>query len=299
MTLFRTVSVLALASMAAPAMALDIGGGFSLTGNLEYERLDAGSTEVNIGLLDADLNYQHSSGFGGFVGVNSFSIGSSDTAETFYGALSYSGDFGRIQIGAPRSVVGDYVDSPDIGGADFMGLSLAMATGPLLPFLLLTSDETATGLRYDGTFGALSVGLSYHTVEDLDVVAAAMTYGFDQGKLMASIEHLSDSGLSGSRYMIGGEYDFGQVTAGAVVSNDDLITDASTVKLYAVYSVNDRLDLTASAMRVSVTGNEIDMYGLAANFDLNDQIYVEAGYAAGDTLISSDDFFSVGLGVNF
>ena len=299
MTLFRTVSVLALASMAAPAMALDIGGGFSLTGNLEYERLDTGSTDINIALADVDLTYLHSSGFGGFVGVDSFSAGPSTSTETFYGALSYSGDFGRIQIGAPRTVIDDYVVTPEIGAVDFLEITLGQITGSILPLILFSSNETATGVRYDGSFGAASVGLAYHRVEDLDVVSAAVSYDFNQGKLMASVENLSSNSTSGSRFMIGGEYDFGQVTAGALFSSDNGITDAEAIKGYAVYSPTDRLDLTATVLHLSVSSTDATMYGLGVNYDLNEQLYVEAGYLGGDTVFSSQDMFTVGLGVNF
>lgn len=299
MSLFRTVSILALSSLAAPALALDLGGGFSLTGNLEYERLDTGSTEVNIAMLDADLTYLHSSGFGGFIGTDSFSAGSAPNSETFYGALSYSGDFGRIQIGAPRTVVKDYVVTPEIGAADYLDFALGQVTGSILPLILISGNETAAGMRYDGTFGATSVGLSYHHVEDVDVIAAAMTYGFNNGRLMASIENISSSGPSGTRYMIGGEYDFGKVTAGALFSTDSGITDADAIKAYAVYSVTDRLDVTATVLNMSVGPMDATMYGLGVNYDLTDQLYVDAGYVGGDTLFSSDDVFSVGLGVNF
>lgn len=299
MKLFCATSLLALTSLAAPALALDIGGGFSLIGNLEYERLDSGSSGANIAFLDADLSYLHSSGFGGFIGVDSISVSTGDTAEALYGALSYSGDFGRIEIGAPRSVINDYVVTPEIGTADFLDFTLAQFSGPFLPFIFLTTDETAIGLRYDGTFGATSVGLSYHKVDSASVISAAMSYGFDNGKLMASIEHLSDSGNSGTRFLIGGEYSFGQVTTGLLVSNDDGITDATAVKGYVVYSATDRLDLTASVLTASVGGSDLTIYGLGATYDLSDDLYAEVGYVGGDGVIGGGDVFTLAVGVNF
>ncbi len=299
MKLLGTVSALAILGMAAPVLALDIGGGFTLSGNLEYERVSVESTDLGIGLLDGDVSYQHSSGFGAFFGTEAISY-SGSSAEAFYGALSYSGNFGKIQIGAPRSALNDYVDAPAIGGVDFFDFQLAPFTGSYLPVVLLGSDETAYGLRYDGTFGAASVGVSVHDIEGATVVDAGMNYALGQTKLMAGIENVNGGGGSSvSSYFLGAEHDFGQVTAGAILGNSELVGDAQTVQAYAIYSPTDRLDLTASLLHVDISGTSGDLYGVDANFDLSETVYVEAGYLGGDLFGSSADIYSVSLGVNF
>jgi len=58
MRLLGTTSALALIGLASPALALDLGGGFTLSGNLEYEHLSVDSDDLGIGLLDADISYQ-------------------------------------------------------------------------------------------------------------------------------------------------------------------------------------------------------------------------------------------------
>lgn len=293
-----TASALAFIGMAAPVLALDLGGGFTLSGNLEYERLSVESTDLGIGLLDADVSYQHSSGFGGFVGIETLSY-SGDSVEAFYGALSYSGDFGKIQIGAPRNVLDDYVSAPAIGGADFFDFQLAPFTGSILPVALLSGDETAWGLRYDGTFGAASVGVSYHDVDGASLVDAAINYSLGQTLLMAGVEQISESGFSRASYFLGAEHDFGQVTAGAILADSELIGDGQTVQAYVVYSPTERLDLTASMLHAELDSDGGDLYGVDANFDLTDIVYVEAGYLGGDLFGGNADVYTVSLGVNF
>lgn len=298
MKFLGTASTLALVGLAGPVLALDLGGGFTLSGNLEYERLSVESTDLSIGLLDADISYQHSSGFGGFVGIETLTF-DGDSAEAFYGALSYSGDFGKIQIGAPRNALDDYVNAPAIGGVDFYDFQLAPFSGSFLPIALLSDEKPALGLRYDGTFGAASVGVSYHDVDGASVVDAAVNYQLGQTKLMAGIEHVSDSGSSASSYFLGAEHDFGQLTAGAILGNSELIGDAQTVQAYAVYSPTERLDLTASMLHAEISGNSGDLYGVTANYDLTDIVYVEAGVLGGDLFGSNADIYALSLGVNF
>jgi len=50
---------------------------------------------------------------------------SGDSAEAFYGALSYLGDFGKIQIGAPRNALDDYVNAPTIAGTNCFDFPIA------------------------------------------------------------------------------------------------------------------------------------------------------------------------------
>lgn len=294
MKLFGTVSTMALLGLAAPALALDLGGGFSLTGNLEYERINTSYSDQSVGILDADISYEHASGFGGFVGVHTLTLGSS-SVEAFYGAISYSGDFGKVQIGAPRNALDDYVNAPMLGGVNYLDLQLSIFSGSYVPAALLSSGSSAAGLRYDGNFGAASVGLSYHDIEGTSVVDLAMNYSFGQTRLMAGVEHLSDSGMSANDVFLGAEHDFGQVTAGAVYGSLELVGDIESLQAYAIYSPNDRLDLTASYLNAWNSGAHEEFYGINANYNLTDIIYVDAGYMGN----GGSDILAIGLGVDF
>ncbi len=300
MKILGTASVLALLGSVAPVMALDIGGGFSLTGKLEYEHISTKTTEQSFGLLDADLSYESASGFGGFIGVQGISVGSS--TEALYGALSYSGDFGKIQIGAPRNALDDYIGAPALGGLDYLDLQLGMFTGSILPIQVLSSSaDAAAGIRYDGNFGGARVGVSYHDLEGGQVLDVAVNYSFGETIVKAGGEHVNGSGLSASSFFIGAEHDFGQVTAGAIVGTSDILSsNVRSVSLYAVYSPTDRLDLTATALHVNGLGSDGTLYGIAANYDLTDDVFVEAGYlgSSGGAFFGSD-IVNVSVGVKF
>jgi len=160
------IFALLLTTVASPALALDFGNGFFVTGTAELEYASSDSDSDTLGYADVDLGYKSASGFGGFIGVETFSTLEDDYSETaFYGALTYSGSFGEVQIGAPRNALDSYLRAPIVGNLQLLDLSLyGGVTGSLMPFLYLGEQiEAPLGLRYDGEFGAVSVGVSYPT----------------------------------------------------------------------------------------------------------------------------------------
>ena len=300
MKILGTASVLALLGSVAPVMALDIGGGFSLTGKLEYEHLSTKTTDQSFALLNADLSYENASGFGGFIGVHGISFGSS--AESLYGALSYSGDFGKIQIGAPRNALDDYVNAPALAGLDYLDLQLGTFTGSLLPVqMLMSNTNSAAGIRYDGNFGGARVGVSYHDLDGGQVLDVAVNYSFGETIVKAGGEHVNGSGISASSFFVGAEHDFGQVTAGAILGSTDIISsNVRSVSLYAIYSPTDRLDLTATALHVNGSMGDGTLYGIAANYDLTNGVFVEAGYMGSSGGVGfGGDIAGLSVGVKF
>lgn len=152
------------------------------------------------------------------------------SGEAFCGALSYSGDFGKIQIGAPRNALHDYVNAPEMGGLALFDLQLAPFMGSYLPIVGFEDDETPLGLRYDGTFSAASIGASYQDVEGAGVVDLAVNYSLGQTRLMAGIKHVSENGSSATSHFLGAEHDFGQLTAGAILGQAELPGDVQNIQ---------------------------------------------------------------------
>ena len=67
------------------------------------------------------------------------------------------------------------------------------------------------------------------------------------------------------------------------------------MQAYAIYSPNDRLDLTASYLNAWNSGAHEEFYGINANYNLTDIIYVDAGYMGN----GGSDILAIGLGVDF
>jgi hypothetical protein len=288
-----------LASAAAPAMALDFGGGFYANGEFELEYLDgSGFSGETLGYGKVDVGYQQDGGgFGAFVGFDALNL-DNETLSAFYGAISYSGDWGKLQIGVPRNALDDYIATPQVGGARIFDLELSVLDGSLLPINYMVGGiDTPVGLRYDGEFGAAKVGVSYHSIDNIDLVDLGMSYQLAQVNLRGGLEHVNGNGLSETSYFLGAEGEIGPVTAGILLSDISTIGDADAWKVYGTYSPIDALDLTATYQSLDTGGPSQDFYGLAARYTFGPGVYVEGGYLDGDTF--GNELFNASLGVKF
>lgn len=297
MTKFTAIAALML-STASPALALDFGNGFYATGEVELEYVDAsGINGETVTYGKFDIGYEQvGGGFGGFIGIDALAF--DDEKETaLYGALTYSGGFGKIQIGVPRPAVDDYIGTPDLGGSVLFDLELSQLGGSILPILYLTSTlDAPVGLRYDGSFGAAKVGLSYHSVEEADVVDLGVNYQLGKVLLRGGAEHISSGSESQTSYFVGAEGELGPVVAGVLFSDINSIGTAQSTQVYATYSPIEALDLTATYLSLS-GGSNLEVYGLAANYTFAQGVYVEAGYL--DANAFGGEIYSASLGVKF
>ncbi len=291
-----TVAALATGLAATSAFALDFGSGVSVTGTFELEYNDiesSGSDTLGYGEVDISFG-QPGGGFGGFVGFDAYTL-DSDSETAFYGALSYSGGFGTFQIGVPRNAMDDYIGTPEVGGSKLIDLQLSLVTGSVLPVVYLGQDiDTPAGFRYDGAFGAVKVGFSYHSVDDTDLMTAGMNYELGQVVLRTGIEHAEDSSAGATNYFLGAEGTFGAVKAGVLFSDVSILANAESAKFYAVYSPFDGLDLTGTYLTVD-QGTNTDLFGVAGRYTFQQGVFVEAGALAGN----SNDAYNLSLGVKF
>lgn len=296
--MFRlSVLPLLLIGTTMPAFALDFGNGFSTTGEFELEysnRTD--SLSDTLGYAKFDIAYENASGFGGFVGVDAFN-GFSQNELAGYGALSYSGSFGKIQIGAPRAAMDDYIAVPEFGGSRAFDLTLGIATDSYVTNANLLGDsETPLGLRYDGTFGDTKLGVSYHKVDDVNVLGMGANYSFGQVTLRGGLEHVETGGFKQTNYSLGAEGAVGPVTTGVLFTKyNAFAVDSRLAQLYAVYSPIDRLNLTGNVIMIDDTSFRSG-YGLSAQYTLPQGAYVEAGIGDGAKLSRE---YNLSLGLKF
>ncbi len=289
---------LLVAASALPAFSVEFGNGFTATGVFELEYLKpSGDSGQTLGYGTADIGYnQKSPGFGGFVGFDAFSI--DDESEiAVYGALSFSGDFGRVQVGVPRAVIDEYFDTPKLGGSRLYDLELSSLTSSIVTAsYLLDEIDSPVGLRYDGTFGDLKVGTSFHRIEELDVVDIAAIYQMGSTELRAGLEHISDGSDNATSYFLGAEGAFGPVKAGLQWTSVADSGDLHAAQLYAVYSPMEKLNLTGTILSVDSGSGFDTAYGVSADYSFAQGVFVEAGIIDGTQL---DTAIDLTMGVKF
>jgi hypothetical protein len=289
------------AGLASPLMAQSAQEGFYTNGYAELSYFDGGSGNgQTLGYSEATIGYNTSSGLGGEVGIDALITDGSDES-AIYGALTYQSSFGKLSFGAPRAALDAYLQSvPTVAGAVAFKLgAVGLNKRSLITNdYLFTSKNAPLGLRYDGTFGSTNVGASYHSYGDSDVYDLAANYKFGQATLTGAVEHVVTGGTGDTRYFLGAESNFGQVTAGVLWSGNYALGNDAAIEAYAKFKPLDQLELTATALNPDVGSSTATVFGLAADYTFSQDAYVQAGVA--DSFNSSSSTaVNLALGLRF
>lgn len=115
-----------------------------------YDGSQAGSTPIG-----AELNVYYRS------------INGNDPDPRVSGIVYYDSSYGRFPIGMPSAVADDYIDAPVIGRTNAFSFGSAGNVGDTyISIVSLYSDVNIYGVRFDGSYGDVKYGLSYHAPED-------------------------------------------------------------------------------------------------------------------------------------
>lgn len=293
------VPALFCAGLASQAAAQD---GFYTNGYAELSYYSAfGGDSNTLGYADATIGYTDAaSGFGGEFGVEAVTT-EGDSYSALYGVLTYQSSFGKLSFGVPRAALDAYLTSvPSVAGLQIFNIAEYGSTkrSLLSSAYLLSDDDTPVGLRYDGSFGNTNVGASYHSYEEADIYNLAANTQLGQTTLTGALEHVTSPGESDTRYFLGAEAKFGQVTAGLLYSGNFAFSNDAAVEAYAKYKPLDQLELTATALNIDFGAGSNTLYGLAADYNFSQGVYVKAG-VADDFQDTSDASYNLAVGLRF
>ena len=301
MTFSKALPVVLCAGFAGPVFAQSAQEGFYTNGYAELSYFDSGSGNgQTLGYSEATIGYNTSSGFGAEVGVDAI-ITEGDDNTAIYGALTYQSSFGKLSLGVPRAAIDAYLGGvPTVAGAVPFKIGAVGLTkrSVITSSYLFNNGEVPVGLRYDGTFGSTNVGASYHRYDSADVYDLAANYELGQATLTGAIEHLVDGGSADTRYFIGAETKFGQVSAGVLWSGNYAFSNDAAIEAYAKFKPLEQLELSATALNIDVGSGASTVYGLAADYTFSQGAYVQAGVA--DSFNSSSNTaVNLALGLRF
>jgi hypothetical protein len=297
----------AVALPAAAAAETDLGFG-TIRGYAELAYVF--NDDFNENFFNADLSFSTGEGaFGPAPGLGfdaAIRAYSQDdiNLHAVYGAVTYTTSFGKFSAGVPRPVMTDMVRFPAIGGARPLDIESTAFTQSIAETVYLLQEiDPPLGLRYDGRFGDLSVGLSWHHFDEsgteADVYDLGLRYDIGSWSVFAVAEHIDVSGsVSDTDYVVGVEGDFtggsAPIRAGLALFDRDLFfgADAQGARGYVTYMPTDRLALNGTMF--TVEGDAI--YGIDMRYTFFQGAYVGLGVVDGDDL---DQFYQVALGWEF
>ncbi|MBC7137719.1 MAG: hypothetical protein H5U17_03055 [Defluviimonas sp.] len=277
--------------------------GFYLRGVLEAELLK--SMDEDDSILFGDLSF----GFvpaGGGLGADFGLVGydSSEADELVaYGALSFALGGGRMQVGAPRAVLDDFMDIPPLGGSRFLDIGLGMLTSSFVSSHALLEGQTPYGLRYDTSAGALDLAASAHGFggDDAAAVDLAAAYRLGAVTLSAGAEHADGEGLDGEEadgfnLILGGKAEAGKFGGGLYYSTLERPDDIEAWTAYGTWRPLEPLEVTGSLVTARASGEEATLFGVSADYNFAQGAYLQGGFLDGD---DQDATYDLSLGWKF
>ncbi len=260
--------------------------GFYLRGVVEAELLKNRSEDDSI--LYGDISF----GFapvGGGIGADFGLVGydsSEDDELAVYAAMSFGLGGGRMQVGAPRAVLDDFMDIPPIGGSRFLDIGFGQMTSSFVSSYALVDGKTPYGLRYDTSMGALDLAASAHQFggDDQSAVDVAAAYSFGAVTMSAGAEHVDGDGENGFNLIVGGKATFGEMEGGLYYSNLQRPGDIEAWTAYGTWRPGSvpAVAVTGSLVTAREAGNEDTLFGVSADYTFWQGAYVQGGYLDGD-----------------
>ena len=258
--------------------------GFYLRGVLEAELLKDRSDDDSILFGDISFGFAPS---GGGIGADFGLVGYDSSYEddlAVYGAVSFGLGAGRMQVGAPRAVLDDFMDIPPVGGSRFLDIGFGQLTSSFVSTYALVDGKTPYGLRYDTSMGGLDLAASAHQFggDDVAAVDVAAAYTFGAVTLSGGAEHVEGEGDDGTNLILGGKASVGPVEGGLYYSALKRPGDIEAWTAYGTWRPLEPVAVTGTVVTARESGDETTVYGVSADYSIWEGAYLQGGYLDGD-----------------
>lgn len=294
------------AALATPVIAQDTGfpPGLYARGYADLSFAWSGGDADRFVQMETDLGYRVEGSVIGFnLGV--------DAVRTptrldwgFYPSVDFTFGPGRIAVGNPRSVIDQgYLPRGFLAGSSSSDIHIAPTQRSAFRKQIMIDGAAAYGLRYDGNYGATSVGATIHKTNDpsddyliyalavrheLGAVGGLETLGF-----FGALEHVRhESGASNTFPQFGAEGSVGPVDFSILYTG--LAGNGHTVELNLGVEVMDNLSVNAGYYKFT-EGSETEIYGVGMEYMILDVGYFDAGVVKNSDFGDSTYEMSVGF----
>lgn len=295
--------------LAGAATAQSMPVGFYIEGNAEYGYLLNADDSASISTVDLTFGYDGSQAgsapFGAELNVYYVDIDGDGPDPSLSGILYYDTSYGRFSIGMPGAALDDYIDAPVIGRTKVFDFGeIGLIGNSYINLISILEESNIYGVRFDGTYGDVKYGLSYHVPEDFDdvyVITGAMQYQFN-ANIIASAGFETFGGDAGGGVGETGYYglieaDYGQFGGKLLVSNP-AVFDETAIEIEASYRPMDDVEIYVGY--VTVTGGaNLDIAYIGAEYTFLDYGYVGASYIdTGNSGFGGENLTNIYVGYN-
>lgn len=291
------------------AMAQEHASPFSYSGVVKIENLSVNNHPKTFGFAQFDLGYLYplSDGlkFGAEVGVDAVQQ-AGQRGDAVFAAAVLDSPYGKLSLGLPRLVIPQVFDTPAIGGSEVAQLVAGIFTGEILSDAnLLKHAPLLRGVRYDATFGKVTVAVALHEYDNSSSPLRQIAVTYDGGDWSAT---LGGQGINVGptkehqvKLALRAKHD---KFSGGVVATRQFIGHGreNTLEVFGGYDVTDRVRVEAQVFDVVVNNDATLALGLDATYTMPSGVFVQAGLARTDAKrvkLLDGTLINVGLGYKF
>ena len=280
----------------------------SYSGLLSVEYYSEGGYDDRYFHANGDVSFRWSTAtdfkFGADLGIETFRSLSDDLyygTSAYYAAGVVEGQFGKISIGMPRSVMEEYFNIPTISGSELLGVFVDVSGSAAVRSVKLFTNEDEGdlyGARYDGKIGKIDVAASVFKFSGISGNIEEIVAQYDAGHWSVTLgATLFDyDGIFINSTSIEVEGHAGKFSGGMVYEKWDDQSDLT--RAFVSYDINDILKLNSQILHYPEDGlSDSDVYSFDLAYNHRSGAFINAGVIANEGF--RDKGFTVSLGYKF
>lgn len=296
-------AALALGLSTTGAVALDLGSGFSIVGDVELEFNGGNGDDESLGFTDLTLGWRSASGIGvdlTFVSITEFD--GNDDESALWGGIVFTTGLGDVTVGRPRPLMADMSSAPYLGSVRaFSAGELGLISGSFVDLIGMYSDNLDVyGITLEGESGALRYGLGLHSLraegQSVEAIEVTARYQLDSAEVYGGFETVDVQPEAYTKVMLGGRFIQERWSAGVELSNIKGFGpgDSTFTKLFGDYEVIDGLTLGMQYEDWGDAGG--NLIGLNGIYGFGSGGFAELGYVSNT---DGDHVTSASIGFRF
>lgn len=277
---------------------------FSQSGLIKLESLSVNQASQDFIFSTSDMGLRYALGeqitIGGDLGIDSLRVDGQSGGKVFATAVIDS-PYGKFSAGIPRLVMPQVFDVPALGGSEVLDLLQGLASGEVVGFMTYFSpDLTLSGLRYDGTFGKVSIAASVQELAPQDRVIHALAASYVHGAYQLSLGRadvdLGPSVATTTKIALRGQK--GRISGGVVASYLDALGPCeSTLNGFVGYDLTDQITVEGQVFDMITARDRYRAWGADVVYRHRSGLFMQTGTA--QLSPQADHIFTLSLGYQF
>jgi hypothetical protein len=283
----------------------------SYSGVVSLEQVSDLNSSENYLYGNGDVSFRWSTAtdlkFGADIGIETFHSLIDDLyydTSAYYAAGVVEGQFGKISIGMPRSVMSEYFYIPAISGSELLGVFVDFSGSVVVRSVKLFTNEDEGdlyGARYDGKIGKIDVAASVFKFSGISGNIEEIVAQYDAGHWSVTLgTTLFDyDGIFINSTSIEVQGHAGKFAGGMLYEKWDDQSDLT--RAFVSYDINEVLKLNGQILHYPEDGlSDSDVYSLDLAYNHRSGAFINVGVMTSDNLFkSTDKIFAFSLGYQF